>query len=186
VRMRSRKPCTLWRRRLFGWYVRLLTASLRWVQGRSRRHSGPVRPMARTGAARSGRCCGFNRHRPPTLPDSPAGGPTAWTCGTRRYRVTEKRYARLIRQVKSPTSARGTGPARAAPSGRRMWKSGSHLTPRGPGPQRFRNLWIAPCSSAPPGVMFGPRRVSPRSSRPFPAAVPSPGATSPEMASDLG
>jgi hypothetical protein len=26
VRMRSRKPCTLWRRRLFGWYVRLLTS----------------------------------------------------------------------------------------------------------------------------------------------------------------
>ena len=31
VRMRRRNPCTLWRRRLFGWYVRLLTSdSLRW------------------------------------------------------------------------------------------------------------------------------------------------------------
>jgi hypothetical protein len=30
VRIRRRKPCTLWRRRLFGWYVRLLTADLRW------------------------------------------------------------------------------------------------------------------------------------------------------------
>src|SRR5690349_9062939 len=30
VRMRSRNPCTLWRRRLFGWYVRLLTTYLRW------------------------------------------------------------------------------------------------------------------------------------------------------------
>jgi len=27
VRIRRRKPCTLWRRRLFGWYVRLLTSS---------------------------------------------------------------------------------------------------------------------------------------------------------------
>jgi hypothetical protein len=28
VRMRRRKPCTLCRRRLFGWYVRLLTSQL--------------------------------------------------------------------------------------------------------------------------------------------------------------
>jgi hypothetical protein len=27
VRIRSRKPCVLWRRRLFGWNVRLLTRS---------------------------------------------------------------------------------------------------------------------------------------------------------------
>src|SRR6478609_7513950 len=42
VRMRSRNPCTLWRRRLFGWYVRLLTTSLRWVRDESRRLSGQI------------------------------------------------------------------------------------------------------------------------------------------------
>src|SRR3954467_9350542 len=33
VRIRRRNPCTLWRRRLFGWYVRLLTADLRRYDG---------------------------------------------------------------------------------------------------------------------------------------------------------
>src|SRR3954453_2509167 len=44
VRMRNRNPCTLWRRRLFGWYVRLLTSSLRWDQERVTPGFGQIAP----------------------------------------------------------------------------------------------------------------------------------------------
>jgi hypothetical protein len=47
-------------------------------------------PVVSTGTAR------------PRAPDHPGRGARAtWTCGTRRHRVTEERYARPLRQVKS-------------------------------------------------------------------------------------
>src|SRR5580765_3214103 len=56
---------------------------------------------------------GFGRHRPPTRrwsgPGASPGG--AWTCGTRRHRVTEERYARRLRGVKS-RARRGPAPGR--------------------------------------------------------------------------
>src|SRR4051812_49786707 len=81
VRMRSRNPCTLWRRRLFGWYVRLLTSSLRWDQGR-------LTP-------------GLSARPPDASDGADLTWALAWTCGTRRPRVTEKRYAGVNREVKS-------------------------------------------------------------------------------------
>ena len=61
--------------------------------------------------ARSG--SGFGRHRPPTRrwsgPGTSPGG--AWTCGTRRHRVTEERYARRLRGVKSRPAASDRRPA---------------------------------------------------------------------------
>jgi hypothetical protein len=54
---------------------------------------------------------GFDRHRPPTHGPRTAA---AWTCGTRRHRVTEKRYAGPIREVKSIGSS--LGPPRPRPA----------------------------------------------------------------------
>jgi len=64
VRMRRRKPCTLWRRRLFGWYVRLLTSF------------SPMQFLLGCPLHRRDKVCtanrvvvvdlAFGRHRPPT------------------------------------------------------------------------------------------------------------------------
>jgi hypothetical protein len=115
VRMRSRNPCTLWRRRLFGWYVRLLTSILRWCCAwTSRRQVGPVVRWTRTVLDETA-CRWWNgvsagtAHPRSALEFSPANRP--WTCGTRRHRVTEERYARRSRQVKS--SSRRPAAARA-------------------------------------------------------------------------
>ncbi len=46
VRMRRRNPCTLWRRRLFGWYVRLLTSfSPSWFRAVTPGRSGSAVPL---------------------------------------------------------------------------------------------------------------------------------------------
>ncbi len=158
VRMRSRKPCTLWRRRLFGWYVRLLTRSLRWW-------SGAVTPAAarspvgdRQRWSKLGRWIGASAgtahpRAGGTAPGTSPGG--AWTCGTRRHRVTDERYARRLRGVKSrprrgPAARDGCG---YRPSG----------TPPAAGSVGLpTSLWIASCS--------GPRgRGYVRPSSSFPA-----------------
>ena len=109
---------------------------------------------------------GFGRHRPPTRrwsgPGTSPGG--AWTCGTRRHRVTEERYARRLRGVKS----RPRAPAAAARRGCGYRPCGT-APPRGSaGPD---SLWIASCS-APRGaglcstlVEFPRVRVGPASPR---------------------
>jgi hypothetical protein len=104
-----------------------------------------------------------------------------WTCGTRRHRVTEKRYAGANREVKSPDHPASRGRRTWI----RMWKSTQHPTRLRGRPRAFRNLWIAPCRGPRGGVMFGPRRVSPRSPRPFPAATPALPPAGQETASDL-
>lgn len=63
VRMRSRNPCTLWRRRLFGWYVRLLTSSLRFCSGAV---TPAVSQITRWSDGAGAKLRGFGRHRPPT------------------------------------------------------------------------------------------------------------------------
>jgi hypothetical protein len=67
----------------------------------------------------------------------------------------------------------------------RMWISVAHPTPLSGFAQAFGNLWIAPCPAPARGVMFGPRRVSPRSPQPFPAALSVPSAEASEEGSDL-
>ena len=163
--MRSRNPCTLWRRRLFGWYVRLLTGISPIGQGRHPAER-PDRPMASDGAGRNHLASAGTAHpRPET---------GAWTCGTRRHRVTDERYAGRLCEVKSA----GTHQVG-------VWKSAGQPSQPRTSAQRFRNLWIASCRRAAPGVMFGARRVSPRSGRPFPAASPSSSVMALHWASDL-
>lgn len=70
VRMRSRNPCTLWRRRLFGWYVRLLTSSLRWCSGAV---TPAVSQITRWSDGAGAKPRGFGRHRPPTRGSGPQG-----------------------------------------------------------------------------------------------------------------
>jgi hypothetical protein len=160
VRMRSRKPCTLWRRRLFGWYVRLLTGSLRWCSlgrhaGRSARSSvgsdGTGRDCVVAGVA--GVSAGTAHPRSPL--ELPAR--RSWTCGTRRHRVTEERYARRSGQVKSRSGAAAA-----------LWKAGPappHRAGRTQPPDDRQLPVDTSCRPAPTRVMFGARRVSPRSVR---------------------
>jgi hypothetical protein len=69
VRMRRRKPWTLCRRRLFGWYVRLLTSfSFDGLQGMHRAQISGV------------------PHRLAPLTHD-GQGPCSWTCGTGRHQV---------------------------------------------------------------------------------------------------
>ena len=80
-------------------------------QGRSRRRSarspvGVGRRWSRLGSDR-----GFGRHRPPTRRRAASGRPAAWTCGTRRHRVTEERYARRLRRGQIATGRRPARPA---------------------------------------------------------------------------
>ena len=92
VRMRSRKPCLRLRRRLFGWYVRLLTAMLPYGN-RSVRRSGMTRgrpqgPVGSTATAHP-RC---DRH---------SGGSRA--CDRSRSDPTSQRYGRTTAGSNSPT-----------------------------------------------------------------------------------
>ena len=98
VRMRRRKPCTLWRRRLFGWYVRLLTSFLRRVVEVN---------LVRTGGAKSpGRML---EHVARDADRPPCGGPSA-TAVDMRHRsnqATCQRYASAFHRVKPPGPPRG-------------------------------------------------------------------------------
>ena len=184
VRMRSRNPCTLWRRRLFGWYVRLLTSSLRWWSGTDHAGGRPDRPMASDSAGRNpvtgiGVSAGTAHPRTGPRERPRTGRDGAWTCGTRRHRVTEERYARRLRRVKSRP---GAGRVRAGPV-----DIGRARTPPIAGsPQAVpASLWIASCSA-------GSRRGYVRPSSSFPAFGSDPPPTAatesrgvPEMASDL-
>jgi hypothetical protein len=88
------------------------------VRDGSRRCFGQIARLASDGADRNPQdpgtsaqdFCGFGRHRPPTYSHQACASTTAdrtWTCGTRRHRVTEKRYAGANGEVKSPASALG-------------------------------------------------------------------------------
>ena len=89
-----------------------------------------------------------------TAPGTNPGG--AWTCGTRRHRVTDERYAWRLRGVKSTSAPT----ARPAPV-----ETGRPESSMPPVSRASRSLWIASCSGPSAGVMFDPRRVSPRSGR---------------------
>ena len=90
VRMRRRKPCVLARRRLFGWYVRLLTSVLRWVAGiRSLRATGRVPAPTRERAAPATRSASVryadglrdgqtDRRPPPGRPTLPRDPGPSW------------------------------------------------------------------------------------------------------------
>ena len=110
VRMRSRKPCTLWRRRLFGWYVRLLTRSLRWWSGTvtpaaARSPVGDRQRWSNAGPWFGASAGTAHPRSGGTTPGTSPGG--AWTCGTRRHRVTDERYAwRSLRRQIEPRHRR--------------------------------------------------------------------------------
>ena len=117
VRIRRRKPCTLWRRRLFGWYVRLLTRDLR--------------GSAWSGSGGTGHLLVdlFDRHRPPAWMRRGHAAPV--DSGS-----TAQRYGLAGRRVK-PTSNRAT-----LRGGR---GAGKHVPTRGPGGQILHGLWRTAC-----------------------------------------
>ena len=83
VRIRRRKPCTLCRRRLFGWYVRLLTSSSPrhccWDVSTNRVARRRTPPVTRT----TGTACPRERPQKSNRRKEPAGA-RSWTCGTGR------------------------------------------------------------------------------------------------------
>lgn len=110
VRIRSRKPCTLWRRRLFGWYVRLLTSSLQVVDGTVHgpgrtthdvasleRTTGTACPRART----LGKHCGRGRPAGPVV--------------DMRHRSNRSRPANGTRRASAGSIRRGRHQDRAEP-----------------------------------------------------------------------
>ena len=82
VRIRRRKPCFLCRRRLFGWYVRLLTSYLH-VLLVGEAVLGRVQDPARTTERRQSRNLLNNWHRP-SAREPPEWVTRSWTCGTGR------------------------------------------------------------------------------------------------------
>jgi hypothetical protein len=156
VRIRSRKPCVFARRRLFGWYVRLLTSGLhRWCRRQcpqGRRTTGTTfSSLPTAGASVEPRC-----HARPTVTD---GGPGN---GTERLRYWSNRGSRSgcdLRPAAVSVPSRRTsptGPQRCAPAGRREGRNAT------PGPHtvsglKIHSLWTVmwttgwPCGE-PPGA----------------------------------
>ena len=143
-------------------------------QGRITPAVRPDRPMASDGAGRNPQ-----RLRPAPPTHAPVERPRdalraeAWTCGTRRHRVTEERYAR---RISAASNRSGPRPAPAALSRPRVWISPRHTTPPPAVPQAVRQ----PVDSALPEpsargyvrtlVEFPRVRLDP-----FPAGAPAPG-----------
>ena len=90
VRIRSRKPCTLCRRRLFGWYVRLLTSSLRVG---SRQVSGTGFESAGTAHPRDL----FRGHAAPVDTVRPPNGTACNSPGSNRARCWACDLSRCVR-----------------------------------------------------------------------------------------
>jgi hypothetical protein len=135
VRIRSRKPWVFARRRLFGWYVRLLTSGLH--RGLGVGVPGPpdgghdLGSLSTAGASVEPQCCAR-----PTVTD---GGPGN---GTERFRYWSNRGTGsgcdLRRAAVSVPSRRTspTGPQRCAPAGRREGRNAN------PGPHTVSGLKI--------------------------------------------
>ena len=123
------------RRRLFGWYVRLLTSfSFGGVQGRSTPVGSAAAP--------------FGWHRPPTAHRATA----PWTCGTGRHRVTGQRYAL------APAGSNHRAPARGHVR-TSLWMN---VLPRAP---RRLVTFAPPRFPATPGPPRSRRPCDPRHSR---------------------